>query len=128
VLRVIPGELAIWRLPPDVPTPVIDDSEFVSVTRTPEELSIVSSAGSVPPDVPCETGWSRIAVEGPLSFDQIGVIADLTAPLAREGISVFVISTFDTDHLLVKSDRLEDAATVLRKAGHTVLSTPPSGR
>jgi hypothetical protein len=106
----------------------MEDSDFVSVTRTPEELSIVADSRLVPSGVSCEAGWNRIEVQGPLSFDQTGVIAGLVAPLARAGIGVFVVSTFDTDHLLVKSDRLADAIATLENEGHTVYPAGRSGR
>ncbi len=61
-------------------------------------------------------------VEGPFAFDVVGVIASLSAPLADAGLPVFVISTFDTDYLLVKTERLEEAQSVLRSCGHRIRS------
>jgi uncharacterized protein len=59
-------------------------------------------------------------VAGPLDFELTGVVAGLTAPLAEAGLPVFVVSTFDTDYLLVRTDRLNAAVDALRKAGHGV--------
>ena len=87
---------------------------FSSVTRTPLELSIVCEAGNVPAEIEAETGWRCLMVEGPLAFTEVGILAALTRPLATAGVSVFAISTFDTDYLLVKEASLERAISILR--------------
>ncbi len=87
---------------------------FSSVTRTPLELSIVCEAGNVPAEIEAETGWRCLMVEGPLAFTEVGILASLTRPLATAGVSVFAISTFDTDYLLVKEASLERAISILR--------------
>jgi len=117
-LRLFPEELAVWKLPPDAPLPSLGPSGFWSVTRTDEELSVVSESHAVPPGLSSEKGWRCIGVKGPLPFDLVGVLAALSAPLAEAGISIFVVSTFDTDYLLVKDHQLELARTVLLRAGH----------
>ena len=117
-LWVLPEELAVWRLPPDAPFPSVGERGFLSVTRTAEELSVVSDFRSVPPGRPVETGWRCIGVKGPLPFDLVGILAALSVPLAEAGVSIFVVSTFDTDYLLVKGHQLELARSVLQQAGH----------
>ena len=117
-LRVFPEELVVWKLPAGAPLPSVGESEFWSVTRTSEELSVVSAPRLVAPGCPSETGWRCIAIKGPLPFEEIGVLAALSTPLAEAGISIFVVSTFDTDYLLVKDFQLERARAVLLKAGH----------
>jgi hypothetical protein len=72
----------------------------------------------VPADVRCEPGWRALAVKGPLDFGLTGILASIAAPLAEAGISIFAISTFDTDYVLVKAERLDDAVEALRRAGH----------
>ena len=67
-----------------------------------------------------ETGWRCLVVEGPLEFTQVGVLASLVQPLAEAQISIFVLSTYDTDYLLVKEHHLDNALAALRAAGHTV--------
>jgi uncharacterized protein len=119
-LTVIPGIYAIAKLPPDAALPVWAAGRFVSVTRTPHELSIVCEQGNVPSDMRIEGGWRALMVEGPLDFSLTGVLASLAAPLAAAGISVFAIATYDTDYVLVRARDLFRAVGVLRDAGHTV--------
>ena len=118
-LRVLPEKLAVWKLPPDAPLPsFVGERGFWSITRTSEELSVVSVLRSVPVGVQSEKGWRCIGVKGPLPFDLVGIVADLSVPLAEAGISIFVVSTFDTDYLLVKDHQLDIARKVLKNAGH----------
>jgi hypothetical protein len=90
---------------------------FVSITRTGAELSIVCPERAVPLDATAERGFRMLAVEGPLDFALTGVLASITAALAEAGVSVFAISTYDTDYLLVRNERVEDAAAALRAGG-----------
>lgn len=119
-LRVLPGTLAICRLGPDDAVPDWAGGPFVAITRTPDELSVVCDEAGVPGEVRAERGWRALQVEGPLDFSLTGVLAGLTAPLAAAGISVFVLSTFDTDYLLVREHDLPSAVIALRQAGCTV--------
>lgn len=119
-LLAVDGTFAICRLDPHEPVPACATSCPVwSVTRTADELSIVCAESAVPNGVPCERGWRCLRVAGPIPFSAIGVLASLTAPLAGADVSIFAISTFDTDYLLVKAVDYERAVSVLRKAGHT---------
>jgi hypothetical protein len=117
---VEPGELAIVRLPAEAPVPdwAASAAGFVSITRTADELSIVCAARLVPTDAKPEAGWSALKLIGPFPFDQVGVLASFVGPLADAGVSVFAISTFDTDYVLVKTERLSVAIDALERAGH----------
>jgi hypothetical protein len=120
------GLFAVCRLAPDAPLPTwAAAGSFVSITRTPDELSIVCRREEVPDGVRCEPGWRCLRVAGTLEFTLIGILASLLAPLADAGIPVFVLSTFDTDYLLVKEDRLDVAVEILRGAGHSVVDRGP---
>ena len=114
-LTILPESLAICRLGPDEALPgwLFWRADFVSVSRTAEELSIVCSAGDVPAEVTAERDWRAFKVEGPLDFALTGVLARLAAPLAEAGISLFAVSTYDTDYLLVREAALGQAARVL---------------
>ena len=112
---------AVCRLDRNAPAPDWGTRGlFSSVTRTAEELSVVCPDAQVPGRVKREGGWRVLKVEGPLDFSLTGVLASLTAPLAREGISVFALSTYDTDYLLVKKEQLEKAIQALRGEGYEV--------
>ncbi len=91
---------------------------FVSITRTAEELSIVCPQRQVPAEIEREEGWRGMKIKGPLDFSLTGVLASLSTPLAQEGISIFAISTYDTDYLLVKEKDLERAIGILVKKGN----------
>jgi uncharacterized protein len=119
-LTVYAEHYAICRLTPDVTFLSWARGKFVSVTRTEEELSVVCEQESVPSNVKCEREWRVLQVEGPMDLSIVGVLASLTRPLAEAGINLFAISTFDTDYLLVKAQRLEAAKIALEGAGHTV--------
>ena len=119
-LRALPGTFAISRLAADAPIPSWPRGEFISISRTPDELSIVSSDDAIPGDVTSERGWRCLAVAGPIPFEVTGVAARLTAPLAAAAIPLFLVSTFDTDYLLVKQELFERATAVLREAGWEV--------
>ena len=120
-LSALPDTYAICRLGPDAPVPEWAlDAPFCSITRTQGELSIVCSDASVPADIRADRGWRIIEVRGPLDLAQVGVLAALSKPLADAGVSVFAVSTYDTDYLLVKEDVLEQALSVLSARGHRV--------
>jgi hypothetical protein len=125
-LEVLPGEFAIVRLDAGAALPgwIQPAAEFLSITRTREELSIVCESSRVPSDLPAETpaerGWRCMKVEGLLDFSMTGVLASLAEPLARAGIPIFVVSTFYTDYLLVKAVNVEAAIAALESAGHLV--------
>lgn len=113
--------LTICRLDRDAPIPPWAlRGDFVSITRTAEELSIVCSQPELPPDTPHEPDWRCFQVAGPLSFSLTGILATLTRPLAEAEISIFAVSTFDTDYLLVRADDVSRAIVKLTLAGHTV--------
>jgi len=98
----------------------VDHGSFWSVTRTPDELSIVCAEIHIPSGVQAERGFSCLKVLGPLDFSTVGVLATLTAALAASGISLLTISTFETDYILVRQTDLPDAIDALREAGHVV--------
>jgi uncharacterized protein len=119
-LSTLSDELAVCRLAPDAAVPGWVRGAFTCVTRTNEELSIVCDGAVVPESVQAERGWRGLKLEGPIPFELTGVAAALLAPLAAARISVFLVSTFDTDYLLLKSDVFARAVEVLRGAGYDI--------
>ncbi len=121
-LSILPDTLAICRLAPDAPIPRwATQDNFYSITRTPDELSIVCPQRNIPNGIKCERDWRCLKVEGPLDLKLTGILVWLAAPLADTGIPIFAISTFDTDYVLVKADTLERTIHVLRQAGHRII-------
>jgi hypothetical protein len=119
-LDLLEGTFAVCRLAPEAPVPGwASSSRFVSVTRTGDELSVVCPQEAVPAGVVCEPDWRCLRIAGKLEFHLVGVLASLLVPLAEAGVSVFVLSTFDTDYLLVKAVDLERALEVLRRRDPT---------
>jgi hypothetical protein len=120
VLELLSDRFAVCRLAPEAAIPPsLEGGSLFSVTRTGSELSVVCrESQGLPGEV--EGGWRCLGVEGPLEFTQIGVLASLSQPLAEAGISIFVVSTYDTDYLLVKEEQLDSAITALRAAGHSI--------
>ncbi len=119
-LLLLPHTLAVCRLAARSPVPVWATGDFVSITSTADELSIVCPQDRVPKDAQAVRGWRCLQVAGTLDFTQVGVLAALAEPLAEAEISIFVISTFDTDYLMVRQADLERARVVLGEAGHAV--------
>jgi hypothetical protein len=91
-----------------------------SVTRTSEELSIVCPTNVIPENLPCEQNWKCLKIHGPLDISEVGIISKLTSALAAEEISVFVLSTYDTDHIFVKTMNIEKTVKVLTDDGHQI--------
>jgi hypothetical protein len=122
----VPGTFAVCKLPADSPVPVWATAGDVwSVARTPDEFSVVCRQDAVPAGVTSEPGWRCLRVAGAMPFTLVGVLASLTAPVARAGVGVFAFSTFDTDYLLVKGDDLTVAVAALRAAGYAVEGVLP---
>jgi hypothetical protein len=120
-LSVLPERLGICRLSPNDDLPAwITESSFLSITRTSEELSIVCVEQVIPEGTTSEKGWWCLKVHGPLDFSLTGILSSLLHQLAKENISVFALSTYDTDYLLIKEIDLERAKAILVEEGHKV--------
>ena len=114
-LSLLPHTFAVCRLGPDDSIPSwIDQTSFWTVSKTNEELSVVCRDHNIPSTVQSEKNWKIIKVEGPLDFGQTGILASLANPLAEAKISIFAISTFDTDYLMVKAENIEKALELLQ--------------
>jgi uncharacterized protein len=119
----IPGRFAVCRLPANAPLPEWAwSTPFASVTRTTDELSIVCAADGVPQQHRPTTPWVCLKIEGPFSFSEVGVLSSFIDPLAKKGVPIFAISTFDTDYVLVGEGSVETALQALTDAGHKLLA------
>ena len=118
-LRTLPDSYAVVRLEPGAVLPDwVDAGPFRSVTRTEHEVSVVCRDPDVPEGESVDRGWTVLEMIGPLDFTLTGVISSLVEPLAAIEIPIFVISTFETDYVLVRSSELARAADALESAGH----------
>jgi uncharacterized protein len=118
-LMVLDGTYAIHRFAPGTSIPkTVFSSPFFAVTATCEELSVVALDGLLTKSEKSDGGWSAIKVNGPLKLTQTGVLAGLSSALAQASVSLFAISTFDTDYILVKVTCLEKAKDVLEASGY----------
>lgn len=121
LLRIIPQPLAVCRLDPGQAVPEWAwKALFVSITRTDRELSIFCDSDVVPEGVAAPGTWRAFRVAGQLDLELPGIISQLSMPLAAKQISIFSLSTHDTDYMLVGEHQFQDASEVLRRAGHTL--------
>ncbi|MFN4291674.1 MAG: ACT domain-containing protein [Permianibacter sp.] len=118
-LSIEPGRWAVCRFAPGTDCSLLQEHLFTAVW-TPEETSVVCRYESAPAAVPTQGPFAMLKVQGPLDFSLTGIMAALTRPLADAGISIFAISTYDTDYLLVGESWLSDAVAGLRAAGFKV--------
>lgn len=128
-LSIQPQVFTVLSLPPDSAIPDHGPpSSIISITRTSKELTIVCDADHVPDQCDESRRWKCIKVEGSFGFDAIGVIASLAEPLTLSKISLYVVSTYDTDYVLIQVRDIDAAVSCLTEAGHTfVISASGSG-
>lgn len=121
-LRTLPGRFRVCRLAAEAPVPdwVPAGGGLCSITRTARETSVVCPEAAVPDGIEASPPFGALEVQGPLDFALTGILAALARTLAEAGISLFALSTYDTDYLLVPVRRLADAREALRAAGHQV--------
>lgn len=120
-MRLLEEKYGVSRLEKDQPIPSwCQKGEFYSTTKTSEELSIVCSVQYIPQNIKCERNWRILKVEGPLNFSLIGILASISTLLAKNSISIFALSTYDTDYILVKEKDVDNAITSLRNEGYEV--------
>jgi hypothetical protein len=118
-LSILPWRLSVCRLTPADPLPEgLFKSPFWSVTQIGDELSLVIPQDQVQSGWKVEPGWRCIQVVGTLDFSLVGILSRLSGVLADAGISIFALSTYDTDYLLIKEDSLARAREVLTQSGY----------
>ena len=117
-LSVLAERLAVCRLDPGAEIPAwATAASFFSVTRTPDELSIVCPEPNVPMGTAYEGGWRALRLEGPFDFGLVGVLASVIVPLAENEVGILAIATYDTDYVLVAESQLDLATQTLRERG-----------
>lgn len=121
-IKVLEETLGVCRLNKGAQVQDWAEGNFLTITRTPDELSIVCCQKNIPEDVKCERGWRYFKIDEVLDFSLVGILSLLSGTLASQGISIFAISTYDTDYILVKEEELDRAVQVLRLEGHLVFT------
>jgi len=121
-LSVLPQKYAVCRLDPNghIPHWALLGDDFISLTRTLNELSIICLQENVPQEIKAEREWRCAKVVGSFDFSSAGVHTSLAIPLAEANISILAIATYETDHLLIQERDLEQALHVLERAGHRI--------
>ena len=123
-LAPLAGSYAISRLDRAAALPGWADGEgFVAIARTEDEVSVVCLAARVPSGVKTDAGWRCLKFVGPFAFNETGIAAAVLNPLAQKAIGIFLVSTFDTDYLLVKTEDFERTKAALLAAGHSILAS-----
>lgn len=121
-LKRLAGSYTVCRLDPVAAIPAwADGAGFVSVSRSDDELSIVCRSERVPQEVKQDGGWTCFKFVGPFAFDETGIVSAVIGPLSDAGIGIFVVSTFDGDHMLIKESDAGRAGPILIGAGHVLL-------
>jgi hypothetical protein len=120
-LTLLEGTFAVHRLDPgaEIPRQALRNP-FFAITHTDEELSLVLPETVMIKSDRADTGWACFKVQGPLDFGLVGILAGISSVLAKAGIAIFAISTFDTDYILVKQEQVEAAKEALIATGHEV--------
>jgi hypothetical protein len=128
-LHQYPEKMVVASLPAGSDIPAwAESASLLSISATATETTIVCAGRSMPKKVTHQGPFTAFAVEGPLDFGMTGVLSELLAPLAEAEISVFTISTYPTDWLLVPTERADAAAEEWRRRGHTVVPAPVAAR
>lgn len=122
---VIKGNWAIAKLDAnqEIPSWALTRTDFLSITRTRDELSIVCIDALLPPGFQHESDWALLKLHGPFALNEVGVLESMIVPMAQAGVSIFTISTFETDYILVKASELPVACDALVASGHVLISS-----
>lgn len=118
-IKWIYGDFTVCKLPHETKIDIND--EFYFIAKTDEELSLVCRTTHVPDNVlESEDGWVMFRIEGVLDFQMVGVLAKVSSVLAQNGISIFAISTFNTDYIMTKYEHKQKATDILNQNGYTI--------
>lgn len=121
-LKLLNDTYGVCRLQKDSQIPSwAFDGEFFSITKTDDELSIVCLEKNIPQQIKCESGWRIFKIQGPLDFSLIGILSKISGLMAENNISIFAVSTYDTDYILVKEANIEDAVKALENDIYSVI-------
>lgn len=122
-LELLDDAFTIHSFAPDHAIPhAIYQTEIFFIAKTREELSIVCPSHLSLNSLESEPGWAAFEVIGPLGFSLTGILSNISGVLAKAKISIFAISTFDTDYILVKQQSVNDAITHLKNNEYKIIT------
>ena len=120
-IQILNHEFTVHRLNSDEKLPPESiKSKYSWIAKTEDEFSVVCESGIQLPSKKSESNWAAIKIVGPLDFSEVGIIAEISKILAEAGIGIFALSTFDTDYILIKKSKIEEAITALQKNGYSI--------
>jgi len=123
-LSILPEVFTICSLPPDGTIPDISQiPSIISITKTPKELTLICDENHIPDNWKKSGQWKCIKVEGCFDLNAVGVLASIAEPLAQNKISIFVLSTFETDYILIHAEDVNTAVSCLTEFGHTFVES-----
>ena len=124
-IQTVPGQYAIARLAPDADFPDwLNGPGFTAAIRASDELTLVYLQDRVPSGVQSDPDWTCLRSLGPFPFDPSGIVHSFISPISDKAIGVFVVCTFDGEHVLVPGPQAAEAKAALEAAGHTVTDAP----
>lgn len=120
-ISLLKERLSVCRLSADdyIPDWALNSKVF-SITKTYDELSIVCDEELVPKDIKHEGNWRALKIEGPLDFSLVGILSRISSILAERSVSIFAVSTYDTDYILVKGNNINNAIQALEDNGYEI--------
>jgi hypothetical protein len=121
-MKLLNDKYGVCRLEKEEPIPAwAYEGEFFSITKTEDELSILCLQEQIPDGIKFEGDWRILKVLGPLDFSLIGILSKISSILASHSISIFAVSTYDTDYILLKEGSLDEAVEALRREGYEII-------
>jgi len=127
-LEALPGRYAVCRLPASPESvqslPPFDLGVFLSVTLSPDDISVICQEELAPPGAEIEAGWRGMRIAGKLPFLQVGVVAEIARTLARSNVSILALGTYDTDYFFIQEAQYPEALDALDRSGHRVTAAP----
>ncbi|MBX4261975.1 ACT domain-containing protein [Clostridium estertheticum] len=122
-MKLLNEKFSVCRLNKNEQIPEwVKNSSFYSISKTSDELSIVCSQDIIPSNIKCEKDWRILKVEGPLDFSLIGIISSISTILALKRISIFAVSTYDTDYILVKNKDIDNTILALSNERYEIIN------
>lgn len=98
------------------------DAEYSFIGKTDEEKSLVCITNDIPPNaIRCDDGWNGFRIQGVLDFSLIGILSKISSVLADNGISIFAVSTYNTDYVFIKEEKYQKALEILKQFGYKII-------